>query len=143
MFMLHCFTIQVNNNGLISFGVPVTIFSPIIFPLINSNIDEAQLIAPFWGDVDTRGTGRVWYRETTSQADRERAQREIRAIFMEADRFIARMVFIATWDHVGYFDSKTDRVSCSGLYILKSNCNNESSILAGKINVIRKNFASK
>ena len=70
------------------------------------------LIAPYWADVDTTSEngGTVWYRETTSQADRNRAQSEIRAIFMDASQFVPSLVFIATWDHVGYFPDGTDLV---------------------------------
>ena len=92
-------------------------FTPVPFPLVNNGeIDvttaTAQLIAPFWGDVDTRGIGMVWHRESTDQADRDRAQREIRRAFpAQAARFTPRLVFIATWDHVGYYDSQIDLVS--------------------------------
>ena len=72
---------------------------------------SVALIAPYWADADTRGTGIVWYRESTSQADKDRAQREIRAIFREAARFIPTLVFIATWDHVGYYSTNTDKVT--------------------------------
>ena len=91
-------------------------FTPVPFPLVStSEIDvttaTAQLIAPFWGDVDTTGTGTVWHRESTDQADRDRTQREIRRAFpAQAARFIPRLVFIATWDHVGYYNSQIDLV---------------------------------
>ena len=112
-YLLICFfSFQINNNGLVSFVTEVGAFVPEPFPLVGTSADERQLIAPYWADVDTRGTGRVWYRESTNQADRDRAQREIRAIFMEADRFIPRLVVIATWDHVGYFNHRVDKV-CS------------------------------
>ena len=92
-------------------------FTPVPFPLVSSSeIDvttaTAQLIAPFWGDVDTRSTGTVWHRESTDQADRDRAQREIRRAFpAQAARFTPRLVFIATWDGVGYYNSQIDLVS--------------------------------
>lgn len=68
------------------------------------------LIAPYWADADTRGIGEVWYRETTSQADRDRAQREIRANFREAARFVPQLVFIATWDNIGYYPRRVNKV---------------------------------
>ena len=114
---------QVNNNGLISFRHSVSAFTPVPFPLVSSSeIDvttaTAQLIAPFWGDVDTRGTGTVWHRESTDQADRDRAQREIRRAFpAQAARFTSRLVFIATWDHVGYYNSQMDLVSAVEYYV--------------------------
>ena len=110
--------IQINNNGLISFVRAVRAFSPITLPLngTSERIDDVQLIAPFWGDVDTRPNpagGFVWYRETTSQADLDRAQREIRRAFNGqalANNFIPRLVFIATWDHVGSYNQQTTNV---------------------------------
>ena len=93
-------------------------FSPITLPLngTSEGIDDVQLIAPFWGDVDTRPNpagGFVWYRETTSQADLDRAQGEIRDAFTGqplADSFIPRLVFIATWDRVGSYNQQTTDV---------------------------------
>ena len=109
---------QINNNGLISFVREVRAFSPITLPLSGTTelVDDVQLIAPFWGDVDTRPNpagGFVWYRETTSQADLDRAQGEIRDAFTGqplADSFIPRLVFIATWDHVGSYNQQTTNV---------------------------------
>ena len=88
----------------------MTAFTPISFPLNGTTFDERQLIAPFWADVDTRGTGRVWYRESTNQEDRDRAQREIRTIFQEAGGFSPNIVIVVTWDHVGYYEERTERV---------------------------------
>ena len=103
---------QVNNNGHISFNTQVSAFNPLPFPLGSG----FQLIAPFWVDADTRlaGAGTVWYREVRQSLEGlvfERAQREIRAAFGgQADRFTPRLVFIATWDHIGYYDRHFDKV---------------------------------
>ena len=53
----------------------------------------------------------MWYRISTSQEDMDRAQREIRAIFTGANQFSPRFVYIATWDHVGYYNMNTDKVA--------------------------------
>ena len=103
----HVF-IQVNNNGLISFRVAERAFIPTPFPLNGS-----ALIAPFWGDVDTRGPGggSVWYRESVAQSDLTRTESDIkRAYPVDAANFRTSSVFIATWDHVGYFNINNDRV---------------------------------
>ena len=95
-----------NNNGLISFRVAEPAFAATPFPLRGS-----ALIAPFWGDVDTRGGGSVWYRESVAQSDLTRAESDIRRAYpVDAANFRTSSVFIATWDHVGYFDSKIDKV---------------------------------
>ena len=114
---------QVNNNGLISFLHPVPAFTPVPFPLVSSSVIDvttatAQLIAPFWADVDTRDTGTVWHRESTNQTDRDRAQREIRRAFPgQAARFTPRLVFIATWDDIGYYDRQIDLVCAVEYYV--------------------------
>ncbi|MBX7190716.1 MAG: hypothetical protein K1X94_01580 [Sandaracinaceae bacterium] len=43
----------VNNNGSVTFGQAVGSYTPEAFPLAGT-----RMIAPFWGDVDTRGGGR-------------------------------------------------------------------------------------
>ena len=43
--------LQVNNNGVLSFDTPVSQFTPQSFPLG----DGRMIVAPYWGDVDTRG----------------------------------------------------------------------------------------
>ena len=100
--------LQVNNNGLISFTEPTSEYS---FPLRMNSADNAQLIAPFWADVDTRTGGSVSYRESMDKDDMVRAQRDIRMAFPgQADDFKPRLVFVVTWDHVGYFDRHLDKV---------------------------------
>ncbi|TFJ96299.1 MARCKS-related protein [Platysternon megacephalum] len=48
-------SLYVNNNGVVSFGVPVNQFTPDSFPLT----DGRAFVAPFWADVDNRITGEV------------------------------------------------------------------------------------
>ena len=88
-------------------------FTPEPFPLSGS----LELIAPYWADVDTRGTGTVWYRETANPDLLARARDEVQAGFINQEQFNPTSLFIATWDHVGHFGSETDLVSNSG-YIL-------------------------
>ncbi len=103
---LH-FLSQVNNNGHLSFGSLFGQYFPRPFPI------SIPLISPYWTDTDTRPSngGTVWYRETFNQMDKDRVQNEVRAIFTEASRFTPNMVFIATWDHVGYYPGHTDKVN--------------------------------
>ncbi len=72
----------INNNGNISFGAPYSTYSPEGFP-----IADFPMVAPFWGDVDTRSlldeAGVVWMTSGPGW-------------------------FAVTWDHVGYFSSHTD-----------------------------------
>ena len=95
---------QVNTNGYISLGAPVQAFFPQAFPLYSS-----LLIAPFWADVDTRGNngGTIWYRSDVSEPTINKTKGLIEPAF---SGFSPVYAFIATWDHVGYFDRHTERV---------------------------------
>ena len=51
------------------------------------------------------------YRESMDQDVLMRAQMDIRTAFPgQADNFRPRLVFVATWDSVGYFDRHLDKV---------------------------------
>lgn len=54
----------INNNGNISFGTPYSTFSATSFPT-----NQFVMVAPFWGDVDTRnGLGQVRHKITPTAA---------------------------------------------------------------------------
>ena len=68
------------------------------------------IIAPYWADVDTRsGSGRVYYKQTTSIALRSRVARRVQMVYGE--NFTPTHLFIATWYHVGYYNRHMNRVS--------------------------------
>ena len=74
------------------------------------------MLAPYWADADTREGGEVWYRESVEQSDFDKAQADIRHAYPEeAANFRPRLVFIATWDRVGYYERHNDKVhtTCS------------------------------
>ena len=104
-----------NNNGAISFQTAVSQFTPNPFPLNGSRI----IIAPFWGDVDTTGTGDVWYHNSMNTSQLNRASTDIRNAFpaQAAAGFTATSLFIATWNRVGYFNSHTDLVSSNNSHL--------------------------
>ncbi|MUG97976.1 hypothetical protein F7734_38980 [Scytonema sp. UIC 10036] len=70
-----------NNNGNISFGSPIGTYTPRPFTAQIS----PHMIAPYWGDVDTRGVGTVTVRKD-----------------------IPNQV-IVTWDNVGYYSQHADK----------------------------------
>lgn len=92
-------SIKVNTNGVVSFLVAVSQFTPDPFPLG----DQRRLISPFWGDVDTRNGGVVSYRESTDTALLQRATKDIRRAFVRHQKFTATWIFIATWDRVAFY----------------------------------------
>lgn len=71
----------INANGNISFGAPYSTFTANPFP-----DPSFIMVAPFWGDVDTRGTGNIYYKVTNN-------------------------ALIVSWEAVGYYDSYTDKVN--------------------------------
>jgi hypothetical protein len=77
----------INNNGNITFDGGYSSYTPWGFP-----IDNAPMVAPFFADVDTRGTGSVWYKVESNH-------------------------MIVIWDHVGYYSYGTDRLNTFELII--------------------------
>jgi len=80
-------SIYINNNGNISFGTSYSSFSSNPFP-----DPSFIMVAPFWADVDTRGTGTVKYKITST------------AVYVN-------------WDAVGYYSEYTDKVNTFQLII--------------------------
>ena len=110
-----------NTNGLLSFGMPLSVFessSQDPFP-----VTGPPLVAPFWADVDTRGTGEVYYRETNDTSLLSNVTLDIQSAFVDFINFTPTSLFIATWDEVGYFNSNTDLVK-SSVFILECVCCN-------------------
>jgi len=70
-----------------------------------------KIIAPYWADVDTRGTGQVFYRQTTDSSLLARATSEIKAAFPRSQNVTITDLLIVTWDNVGYYYQKNDKVS--------------------------------
>jgi hypothetical protein len=81
--------VYINNNGNVSFGDSYSTYTPTGFP-----VSGFPMIAPFWGDVDTRGigSGLCYYK-------------------LESNRLIV------TWDAVGYYNSNVDKLNTFQLII--------------------------
>ncbi|MBJ95542.1 MAG: hypothetical protein CMP23_13855 [Rickettsiales bacterium] len=82
-------TIYVNNNGNITFQGGVSTYTPQPFPT-----SARPMIAPYWGDVDTRGG------QPCTGCNR---------IYWDLDW--ANSEFSATWFNVGYYSSATNRLN--------------------------------
>ena len=76
------------------------------FPIANYT-----LVAPFFGDVDTRKAGTVWYTDPVSTENDiiEKARIDISQAF-RCYNFSPTYVVISTWDHVGYFKEQNNKV---------------------------------
>ena len=70
-----------------------------------------RFIAPYWSDVDLRGTGNVSYHQTKDPALLARATNEIKNAFPLSQNVIVTNLLIVTWDAVGYYYRHTDKVS--------------------------------
>lgn len=83
----------INNNGNISFGSPYSSFTSTGFPSSTYN-----MIAPFWADVDTRGTGSglVYYK-------------------LQSGRLTV------VWYRVGYYNTQSDKLNTFELIITDGN----------------------
>ena len=94
---------------MVSFDAPVPGYTPQSFPISGSRV----LLSPYWGDVDTRPDpdgGFVYYRNTTDSTLLTKAMNQVRTLFPAFANFTPTFLFIATWDHVGYFNQHTDKV---------------------------------
>jgi autotransporter-associated beta strand protein len=99
----------VNNNGAISMGAGVSAYTGQPMPY-SSN----PLIAPYWADVDTRAanSGTVWYRADQSASFLSAVSNEINHSFLGGDQgFNATFAEVVTWDHVGYYNQKADKLN--------------------------------
>jgi len=90
--------LYVDNNGLVTFNDPVPTYTP--SGLISLS---APTIAPFWGDVDTRGGNDVVYRSTTDAALLASLTSFIQTSLGATDFCGATRAFVATWPAVGYY----------------------------------------
>jgi gliding motility-associated-like protein len=73
--------LYINNNGNVSFDQPYGAFSAVPFPN-----NQFSMICPFWGDVDTEGTGEVLYQMSSTH-------------------------IVIRWHNVGYFSAQTDKIN--------------------------------
>ena len=84
-------TVYVNNNGNLTFSGGVGTYTPLSFP-----ISSQPMIAPYWGDVDTRG-------------GQPSGCTGCNLIYWDLDVFAGQ--FTATWYNVGYYSSATNRLN--------------------------------
>ena len=91
---------------MISFNSPYNVRTPLSLPLSGSD----QIIAPYWADVDTRGTGQIFYRQSTDPSLLARASREIQSAFPSSQNVAITNLLIATWDKVGYYYKHYEKV---------------------------------
>ena len=113
--------VQVNDNGVISFYSRYNPRTSSPLPLYGSY----RIIAPYWADVDTRGSGKIYYRQTSDPNLLDRATSEIRQKFSMSENITVTNLLIATWNNVGYYNQNSDKVcmythKCTDLFNIVS-----------------------
>ncbi|MCX6855567.1 MAG: cadherin-like beta sandwich domain-containing protein [Verrucomicrobia bacterium] len=110
----------VNNNGNICFVRPIsnntaTGFNSATFPVLNLT----PMIAPFWADVDTRhsSSGRVWYRVAQDSSTLSTIATTVANSFPSHRGFTPTFAQIVTWDQVGYYSQKVDKLNTFQLVV--------------------------
>ncbi len=91
-------TLYVNNNGNITFAGPSGTYTP---GVINGGVSN-PIIAAFWADIDTRGADNV----TPTPGGNSMGTNNV---YYDLDT--ENKTFTVTWDDVGYFDSRTDKLN--------------------------------
>ncbi|XP_028597597.2 alpha-tectorin-like, partial [Podarcis muralis] len=99
-------SVYVNNNGVVSFSVPVPEYTPKAIPMV----DGKAFVAPYWADANIILGGHVYYRQTQKPELLRNVTRDINNYFPEIS-FTATWLFIATWDRVAYFGSLSSKVN--------------------------------
>ena len=90
------YSMQVNTNGMLSFGFSFGDYIPQTFPL--SYVQPYALIALYWDDHDVRGKGQIYYRFTKDEVLLDSVGSNISFAFNTS--FSPTWLFIATWDEV-------------------------------------------
>ena len=121
---------QIDDSGYVSLldvnsnvsNLPLsTPYTPRDFPLnssntISSGIDWSAVVAPYWYDVDTRNSGRIYYKNVTRDTDADLIKEIDSLATTHLCGFVTIWALIVTWDHVGYFNKKSDKVSSDCQY---------------------------
>jgi len=98
-------TLYINNNGILSFQGKVWQWTELELSQI-----PFPAIAPFWADVDTRGSGNVYYRVSSNESDIGPIIELLDQQFPDlSDSWDIDHVLIVTWEDVGYYDIKDDK----------------------------------
>ncbi|XP_077312582.1 uncharacterized protein LOC143933541 [Lithobates pipiens] len=99
-------SIYVNNNGLLSFDVELGSSAAQHLPIATSG----PCLAPFWTDVNNEISGNIFYRLSKDSELLNMTENDMSRYF-PAVLFSPKWVFVATWDKVPYFDSRTNKVN--------------------------------
>lgn len=98
--------LQVNGNGLLSFNNELSSSTSSPFPL------DYPAMAAFHANIDLRGSGQVFYRESADPRILSQATGLVSRFYPRfRGRYAATAVFVATWYQVGYYKKNADRTN--------------------------------
>ncbi|XP_055916936.1 nidogen [Eupeodes corollae] len=112
--------IYINTNGILTFLTEFPEYLNQPFPL------EYPSIAPFFSNVDTSGANDSTTISLFKSQNPEKLQKTnglIRSVIPEEYDFEATTLFVATWEKVGYYDGKTDKLNTFQAVII---CNEDT-----------------
>lgn len=92
-------SVYVNNNGNVTFTGSLVQFTP--SPIVSNGV---PIIAPFWADVDTRGTGSSTVHYGSVAAG--------------APELGGHQAFCVDWTNVGYYNQKTNKLNSFQLLLV-------------------------
>lgn len=108
-----CVCLQVNSNGLLSFNNEFPTSTNLPFPL------DYPAMAAFYANIDLRGSGQVFYRESADPRILSQATALVGQSYPRfRGRYAATAVFVATWYQVGYYKKNADRVNTFQMAII-------------------------
>jgi len=110
-------TVYVNNNGLITLDASTGVYTP-----SGLNTVGQPTIAAFWADIDTRPSngGYVYYRSTVSPSVVAPLSQFVRDT-NPGSTFVGTKCFIVTWDQVGYYNQKVNKLNTFQLALVADN----------------------
>ena len=118
------FILKVSSNGLISFGHQYSHHDSTLFP--NEDDPSAFVAAPYWGDIDNRDLGEIWYEthisgwSATADSMLEKVSNLVRSE-QNISSFQGTWMVVATWKGSVPYDGTGSEV-CSYKIASFNNC---------------------
>lgn len=138
-----CFRLQINTQGILTFGTELNGFLNSPFPL------EYASIAPFYSNVDTTNAGpetSISFSTISSERNTRLAYEAVRRNFPIGNDFRVVSVAVATWENVGHY--RENNTEQNTFQVSLSNCIFNFEFLFGRLkinnlNVCAANFDNK
>ncbi len=97
--LLRFLFLQINANGVLSFGSAFPFPAPVSLPL-----SDHALVLPYWADVNLwEGDSDVYFRQTTDSAILDDVTTDVHYGFNCSGDFQATWSLIVTWHNVSYY----------------------------------------